>query len=48
MIKSSEKTKSTGNLVFALDTFPKHAVRYDITFFIVLFSVKKTKNLKII
>lgn len=44
MIKSSEKTKSSGNLTFALDRYPKHDVRYDIAFFISLFNVKKNEN----
>lgn len=45
MIKSSEKTKSTGNLTFALDTYPKHDVRYDTTFLISLFNWKKRQKL---
>jgi len=36
VIKSYEKTQSTGNITFALDAYPKHNVRYDVTFFISL------------
>lgn len=41
MIKSSEKTQSTGNLRFALDAYPKHNVRDDITFFISFFNTEE-------
>lgn len=41
MIKSSEKTQSTGNLRFALDAYPKHNVRDDITFFISFFNMEE-------